>query len=121
MDIKQMETITLDLEGQGTLNEAQEQARDAVSTDNVDMRLIAWYDQRRETGGPREACAGEVPKCIRDYASSHGGQKRVWVNDGTYEFYFSPTGKDVEELDREWALRVHEGAKNSEFDNVQGG
>ena len=121
MDVKEMETIPLDMDGEGALNEAQQLAREAVKTDNVDMRLIAWYDRTRETGGPLEACAGEVPKCIRDYASSHGGEKRVWVDDGKFEFYFSPTGKDVEELNREWALRVHEDAGTSEFDNVQGG
>ncbi|MGM0668826.1 MAG: AF1514 family protein [Gemmatimonadota bacterium] len=121
MDINEVETITLDLDGETSLTEAQAQAREAAQADKENLSLIAWYDRKRETGGPSEACAGEVPKCIRDYATSHGSRKRVWVNDGEFEFHFSPTGKDVEELDREWALRVHEGAKTSEHDNVQGG
>lgn len=121
MDIEEIKTIQLDLGDSPSLNEAQKEAREAAQTDNADLSLIAWYDRNRETGGPQEACAGEVPKCIRDYATSHGSERRVWVNDGEFEFYFSPTGKDVEELDREWALKVHEGAKTSDFDNVQGG
>ena len=121
MEISEMKNIPLDLDQDISLNAAQKQAREAASREGDDLRLIAWYDHPRETGGPTVACAGEVPKCIRDYASSHGGETRVWVNDGRYEFYFSPTGKDVEELDREWALRVHEGADTPEFDNVQGG
>ena len=74
MNVSEMETITLDMDDGVTLNSAQEEAREAAAPDNVDMRLIAWYDRSRETGGPSEACAGEVPKCIRDYASSHGSK-----------------------------------------------
>ena len=121
MHVDEMNTIQLDLDGEVSLNHAQENARNAVSESNDDLRLIAWYDRNRETGGPATACEGEVPKCVRDYASSHGSEARVWVNDGEFEFYFAPTGKDVEELDREWALRVHEDTKGSEHANVQGG
>jgi hypothetical protein len=121
MEVSEMDTIPLDLNESVSLNDAQRKARSAASQADDDLRLIAWYDHTRSTGGPTVACSGEVPKCIRDYASSHGGQRRVWVNDGKFEFYFSPTGKDVEELDREWALRVHEKATTAEFDNVQGG
>lgn len=121
MSIERMETLPLDLDDEVTLNTAQERAREKAKGDGADVRLIAWYDRDRGTGGPGEACAGEVPKCVRDYASSHGADKRVWVNDGKYEFYFSPTGKDVVELDEEWAMRVHREATSREFDNVQGG
>jgi hypothetical protein len=121
MDIDKMESIPLDLEDGVELNTAQDKARESAQEGDADLRLIAWYDRDRGTGGPGEACAGEVPKCVRDYASSHGAEKRVWVNDGKYEFYFSPTGKDVVELDKEWAIRVHKDAGTSEFDNVQGG
>jgi hypothetical protein len=121
MSIDKMENIPLDLEDGVTLNTAQEEARKSAKADDGDLMLIAWYDRDRGTGGPGEACAGEVPKCVRDYASSHGALKRVWVNDGKYEFYFSPTGKDVVELDKEWVVRVHKGARSSEFGNVQGG
>jgi len=105
MEIQEMNTIQLDMEGSLDLLRVQEVARDEVEDD--DLRLIAWYDRTRETGGPSEACEGETPKCVRDYASSHGAERRVWVNDGAFEFYFSRTGKDVEELDKEWALEVH--------------
>jgi hypothetical protein len=105
MDINEMETIQLDMEGSLDLLRVQEVARDEVEDD--DLRLIAWYDRTRETGGPNEACEGEAPECVRDYASSHGAERRVWVNDGAFEFYFSRTGEDVEELDKEWALEVH--------------
>ncbi len=121
MRIDEMETITLDLDTAASLPDAQAEARAAAGTADDALRLIAWYDRQRGTGGPTDACAGEVPKCIRDYASSHGAERRVWVNDGRYEFYFASTGTDVEELDEEWAIRVHEGAESSEFDNVQGG
>lgn len=121
MEVSEMETIQLDLDQNTSLNAAQRQARSAVSKDDDDLRLIAWYDGRRETGGPSVACRGEVPKCVRDYASSLGSEHRVWVNDGLFEFFFSSTGKDVEELDREWALRVHDEAELGHHDNVQGG
>jgi hypothetical protein len=121
MSMGKMETIQLDLEDGVSLMEAQERAREKARMDNEDLRLIAWYDRDRKTGGPGEACAGEVPKCVHDYAGSHGANRRVWVNDGQFEFFFSPTGDDVTELDKEWAIRVHKGAGVSDFDNVQGG
>jgi len=121
MEVSKMETIQIELSNEVSLDAAQEEARNAVAEPNDDLRLIAWYDQRHSTGGPSAACSDEGPECVRDYASSHGGEKRVWVNDGALEFFFSPTGTDVSELDREWALKVHEGAGNSQFDNVQGG
>ncbi|MGD2122790.1 MAG: AF1514 family protein [Gemmatimonadota bacterium] len=121
MQIDEMKTIPMDLSGDLRLDRAQEEARTAVSESKEDLRLIAWYDRSRETGGPATACKGEVPKCVRDYATSHGAEARVWVNDGAFEFYFATTGKDVEELDRDWALRIHEDTKGSEHANVQGG
>jgi len=121
MDIDDMQMVTLDLDDDVDLNTAQQAARDEVDAEGHNLRLIAWYDQDRGTGGPNEACAGEVPKCIRDYGASHQAETRVWVNDGKYEFFFSPTGDDVEQLDPEWAIKVHEGADTSEFDNLQGG
>lgn len=121
MLIEEMETTQLDLSGAADLIHAQEEARNAVSEGPGDLRLIAWYDRERRTGGPTTACKGEVPKCVRDYASAHGAEKRVWVNDGAFEFYFAETGEDVEELDRDWAIRVHAEARTTEYDNVQGG
>jgi hypothetical protein len=122
MSVQEMETLQLDLNGSTNLERAQEEARSAASKGSVDgLRLIAWYDRERQTGGPTTACKGEVPKCVRDYASSHGAHKRVWLNDGAYEFYFAETGDDVEELDEKWAVRVHEHAKTMEHANVQGG
>jgi len=121
MSMEKMDTIQLDLDDGVSLNEAQEKAREKAKTDKEDLRLIAWYDRDRQTGGPQEACAGEAPKCVHDYASSHGAQRRVWVNNGQFEFFFSPTGDDVTELDKEWAIRVHKDAGVSDFDNLQGG
>jgi hypothetical protein len=122
MKVDEMKTIQLDLDEAANLTRAQGEARGAVSNDSEeDLRLIAWYDRKRETGGPATACKGEVPKCVRDYASSHGAETRVWVNDGVFEFYFAPTGRDVEELDKEWAVKVHEGTQGMEHTNVQGG
>ena len=112
----------MSIHGMHLLQRAQEEARNAVS-DGLpgELRLIAWYDRDRQTGGPTTACRGEVPKCVRDYASSHNAQKRVWVNDGAYEFYFAETGDDVVELDEEWAVQVHKDTKTLEHANVQGG
>lgn len=121
MNMDEMQMVNLDLDEGVDLDTAQREARSEVDAEAQNLNLIAWYDQDRSTGGPSVACAGEVPKCIRDYAESGGAETRVWVNDGKYEFYFSPTGDDVEELDEDWVVKVHEGAKRSEHDNVQGG
>lgn len=120
MQMDQMQAIQLDIEN-ADLNQAQEKAREKACEGEKDLRLIAWYDSRRNTGGPATACQGEPPKCVRDYAESHGGECKVWVNDGEYEFYFATTGQDVEQLDPEWVTKVHEFADTSEHDNVQGG
>ena len=45
----------------------------------------------------------------------------MWVNDGLFEFYFSPWGPDVSELDREDVLERQKGADKDDFSNLQGG
>jgi len=120
MDVNEMETLQVDLDDTN-LNAAQHHARTQVCKDKGDLRLIAWYDRGRETGGPEPACVGEPPKCVRDYAASHGGECRVWINDGEYEFYFARTGDDVAQLDPNWVVHVHEGMDTDEHANVQGG
>lgn len=120
MDVSQMSSIPVAMDD-ATLERAQQEARSRACEGEKDLRLIAWFDRERNTGGPEPACKGEPPKCVRDYAASHGGECRVMVNDGEYEFYFGRTGPDVEELDPEWVQRVHEGLDTDEFDNVQGG
>lgn len=120
MTVEEMETIQLDVH-EADLNTAQHEARREACAGESDRRLIAWYDRTRETGGPEPACQGEPPKCVRDYAASHGAECRVWVNDGEYEFYFAETGQDVAQLDPNWVVHVHEQADTMEHANVQGG
>ena len=120
MQVDQMETYQKDLPD-ATLNAAQHEARKHVCEDQGDLRLIAWYDRNLKTGGPEPACQGEPPKCVRDYAESHGAECRVWVNDGEYEFYFAKTGEDVAELDPNWVVHVHEDTDTMAHANVQGG
>lgn len=119
MQVEEMTQISISVDG--GLNEVQQEARKQACEGEGDLRLIAWYDNERGTGGPETACQGEPPKCVRDYAASHGGECQVVANDGEYEFYFSRTGTDVEQLDQEWVVKAREGLEMGDHDNVQGG
>lgn len=120
MDVDKMKTIPLSLDGALERQPAQEEARAAAQGQDPAVHLVAWYDRQRQTGGPQEACAGEPPKCVRDYAASHGAEYRVQVNDSAYEFYFGSAGEDVAELDREWAIKIHDETEASERERPPG-
>ena len=116
-----MEHIPIKIKGDTSYHNAERHAREAVANKGETLSLIAWWDNEHKTGEPLEACGGEVPKCVRDYAQSHKGQYEVMVNDGLYEFYFSPWGPDVSELDRDEVIDIHQNLSKDEFDNIQGG
>jgi hypothetical protein len=88
-------------------------ARDAAGAGN--LTLVAWWDNKNHTGGPEEACKGEVPKCSRDYAVTHGASIRVLVNNGDYEFFYAKVPEDHVELDRDEVVNIHKQFGHGEY------
>jgi hypothetical protein len=116
-----METLALDTDKANSFTSIEEQARQLIGPATKNLVLLAWWDNARKIGGPREACADETLACAVAYAAAHDCSHRVRVNGGTLDlFYGSPTGT-FEELDPHMVDEVHRQAKTSTFDNVQGG
>jgi hypothetical protein len=98
----------------------EQQARKLVGS-HQNVALLAWWDSKRKTGGPQEACSDETAECVASYAGGHGSSHRIRVNGGTYDFFYGTPSGNYDELDREAVASAHQHAKNSGFDNVQGG
>jgi hypothetical protein len=99
----------------------ERKARRVARSNDEDLVLVSWWDEVRQTGGPEEACKGEVPKCVTDYATSHGGEIRVSVNNGKYEFFYLPVSAEHAKLDRDQLVARHKAAITGLYENVQGG
>jgi hypothetical protein len=83
--------------------------------------LVGWYDRKRQTGGPMEACGDEPYRCAVSYARSRGADICIVVNDHDYELFYRRTPPDAVELDREACLAIHSELEMNRFENVQGG
>ncbi|GAB4329985.1 MAG: hypothetical protein Kow0099_00230 [Candidatus Abyssubacteria bacterium] len=116
-----MKNVDIKLENGLGYAEAEKRAREAAKEMGGSLSLFAWYDKTRNMGAPREACAEEGWKCVRDYAEHHNADLRVSVNGDEYEFFFSKVPEDAAELDRESVEAVHTGIKMNRDENVQGG
>ena len=116
-----MMNIDLKTEYEIDYGEAEAMARKAADEAGTGFALMSWYDKARGTGAPREACALESWKCVRDYAEHHDASLRVAVNADEYEFFFTRVPVDAEELDVDGVTEAHAGISRDEFDNIQGG
>lgn len=107
--------------GDQSLSTIESTARSAAQQNDSKMLLIAWWDNTRRAGGPHSVFRKEVPKWVRDYATSRGAEVRVLVNRGKYEFFYLPDPEDHEELDAETCVAVHREMQMGMFENLQGG
>ena len=117
-----MKNVDLNLAAGIVYADAEKAAREAAAAETSgSLSLFAWYDKARNLGAPREACAQENWKCVRDYAEHHKADIRVTVNKDAYEFFFSKAPAGTAELDKEEVEDVHKKISKDEFENVQGG
>jgi hypothetical protein len=101
----QLSDVNLKLDATSDIAHAEEATRKAIKPTKRTV-LVAWWDKKRHTGGPAEACSGDAPKCSADYARSHGASTRVKVNDGQYEFFYGEIPQGHEELMRDQAIEL---------------
>lgn len=113
--------VTMDAPQRDGLSAAEREARKAVSRDPRTVCLVAWWDNTRKTGGPEEACKGEVRKCSQDYAKTRGASTKVDVNNGTFQFFYAPVPGGHAELNRDEALSIHRGLETMEQYDMHGG
>lgn len=117
-----MKTLKVNISEDRSFEEAQSEVKKVVGRIGAEWNLVSWYDRKRRTGGPLEACENEGINCSSDYAMSHCAELRIAVNGGDYVFYFAKVPKSFAELNPSEVARNHRGLKNSvEFDNQQGG
>ncbi|RJP19745.1 MAG: hypothetical protein C4520_12345 [Candidatus Abyssobacteria bacterium SURF_5] len=116
-----MKNIELVLKDITSLEDAEKEARNAVSEFGGHFSLLSWYDKARGTGAPQEVCSQENWKCPRDYAEHHEADVRVAVNGDAYEFYFIKVPADAETLEADEVGSIHADVPKQAFDNVQGG
>ena len=116
-----MKTLALNTDPKSSFTSVEEQARRLIGSDTKNLVLLAWWDSARKVGGPMEACADETLACSAAYARAHGSTHQVRVNGGSIDLFYGAPKDTFEELDPRMVEEVHQSAKTSAFDNLQGG
>ncbi len=87
-----MEIIKVDGSNGGDFSTARREAKKAaIEKLGGNPVLWSWHDSKTGHRSPPVDCCGDDCKPAWEvYAASRGGNLKVEVNDGRYEFYFGP-------------------------------
>ena len=87
-----MDVIKLDGSDGGDFSAARREAKKAASEKlGSDPILWSWHDTKTGQRSPLVDCCGDdCEPAWEVYAASRGGNLKVEVDNGRYEFYFGP-------------------------------
>lgn len=115
-----MKPVKVNTSSNASFENAQFRASMRIPLTLDEMSLVSWYDRKRKTGGPLEACGGQPLKTSQDYARANGAEYRVSAGK-RYEFFYTSVPEGTAQLDRDELLEIHADLEYDRYENVQGG
>jgi hypothetical protein len=115
-----MKPVKVNANSNESFANAQSKASMRIPLTRDEMSLVSWYDRKRKTGGPLEACGGQPLKTSQDYANANGAEYRVSAGE-RYEFFYTSVPEGTAQLDRDELVKIHAEIEYDRYENVQGG